>query len=118
MSISHNTANSRSQVARSLSLRCQTGAREQLHQALEIHGLDRRRSRAQVLGNLGEIHLQQGDLDGALTVWNEFLDCADGVRSVRIRDAALDMRVRLARHQSASGVKALDQRAVALLARQ
>ncbi|MEW2526534.1 tetratricopeptide repeat protein [Streptomyces sp. NPDC047071] len=95
-----------------------TGAREQLHQALEIHGLDRRRSRAHVLGNLGEIHLQQGDLDGAMAVWTEFLDCADGVRSVRIRDAALDMRVRLARHKTAAGVRALDGRAAVLLDRQ
>ncbi|MEV0259231.1 tetratricopeptide repeat protein [Streptomyces sp. NPDC050732] len=95
-----------------------TGAREQLHQSLEVHGLDRRRSRASVLGNLGEIHLQQGDLDGALSVWSEFLDCAEGVKSVRVRDAATDMRVRLTRYRSVSGVGALDRRAAALLASQ
>lgn len=93
------------------------GAREQLHTALEIHGLDRRRSRAAVLGHLGEIHLQQGDLDGALTTWTEFLDCAEGVQSVRVRDAAEDMRVRLARYQNVSGVPELAQKAAVLLAR-
>ncbi|TGB15549.1 tetratricopeptide repeat protein [Streptomyces sp. MZ04] len=95
-----------------------TGAREQLHQALEVHGLDRRRSRASVLGNLGEIHLQQGDLDGAFTVWSEFLDCADDVKSVRVRDAAMDMRVRLARYQDVPEAAVLNRRATALLARQ
>lgn len=43
-----------------------------------------------------------GDLDGALTAWTEFLDCAEGVQSVRARDAAEGMRVRLARHQHVS----------------
>ncbi|GAA0616953.1 tetratricopeptide repeat protein [Streptomyces crystallinus] len=91
------------------------GAREQLHTALEIHGLDRRRSRAAVLGHLGEIHLQQGDLDGAFAVWTEFLDCAEGVRSVRVRDAAKDMCVRLARHQQVPEARALSRRAAVLL---
>ncbi|MEU1075192.1 MULTISPECIES: tetratricopeptide repeat protein [unclassified Streptomyces] len=95
-----------------------TGAREQLHTALEIHGLDRRRSRAAVLGHLGEIHLQQGDLDGALSAWTEFLDCAEGVQSVRIRDAAEDLRVRLARHQHVPEARELSQRAFVLLSRQ
>lgn len=91
------------------------GAREQLHVSLEIHGLDRRRSRASVLGNLGEIHLQQGDLDGALTAWTEFLECAEGVRSVKVRDAAQDMRVRLDRYRHVPEARDLSQRAAVLL---
>ncbi|WP_197363586.1 tetratricopeptide repeat protein, partial [Streptomyces clavuligerus] len=74
------------------------GAQAQLHQALAVHGLDRRRSRANVLGHLGSIRLRQGDLDGALTAWNQFLDTADGVRSARVRDSADDLRTRLARY--------------------
>jgi tetratricopeptide (TPR) repeat protein len=91
------------------------GAREHLHHALDVHGLDRRRSRAIVLGDLGTVHLRQGDLDGALAVWGEFLDCAKGVRSVRITDALTDLRVRLSRHDGASGTRELDLRAERLL---
>uniref|UniRef100_A0AAU2V7E1 Tetratricopeptide repeat protein n=1 Tax=Streptomyces sp. NBC_00003 TaxID=2903608 RepID=A0AAU2V7E1_9ACTN len=92
-------------------------AREHLHQALETYGLDRRRTRASVLGNLGGLHLQQGDLDGALAVWNEFLDCADGVQSIKVRDAAEDLRMRLARYENVTAARELSQRAAVLLAR-
>ncbi|MGW0708203.1 tetratricopeptide repeat protein [Streptomyces sp. NPDC002643] len=91
------------------------GARVQLHDAMEIHGLDRRRSRAAVLGNLGEIHLQEGDVDGALATWADFLDCAEGVQSVKVRAAAEDMRVRLARHQNLPAARDLSHRADLLL---
>jgi tetratricopeptide (TPR) repeat protein len=93
-----------------------TAAQEHLHQALEAYGLDRRRTRANVLGNLGEIHLRQGDLDGALIVWAEFLDYAEGVQSVRVRDAAEDMRIRLARYPHDSTARELSERAGHLLA--
>ncbi|WP_240634220.1 MULTISPECIES: tetratricopeptide repeat protein [Streptomyces] len=93
-----------------------TGARVRLHEAMEIHGLDRRRSRATVLGNLGEIHLQEGDLDGALATWTDFLDCAEGVQSVKVQAAAEDMRVRLGRHQDVPAARDLSQRAAVLLA--
>ncbi|GGZ22504.1 hypothetical protein GCM10010387_14630 [Streptomyces inusitatus] len=93
------------------------GARVQLHQALAVHGLDRRRSRANVLGHLGAIHLRQGDLDGALTVWKDFLDCAEGVQSTRVRDSAEDMRMRLARYPNDVDAQVLAQRAATLLAR-
>ncbi|APU23541.1 transcriptional regulator [Actinoalloteichus sp. GBA129-24] len=62
-------------------------AAEHLHLALDIHGLDRRRSRALVLADLGGIQLAQGAVDAALATWTEFLDVADGVRSVRITDS-------------------------------
>ncbi|MGX2997391.1 tetratricopeptide repeat protein [Streptomyces sp. JNUCC 64] len=93
------------------------GARAQLHQALAVHGLDRRRTRATVLGHLGAIHLRQGDLDGALTVWKDFLDCAEGVQSTRVRDSAEDLRVRLARYPDDTDARNLAERAAALLAR-
>ncbi|WP_406365569.1 tetratricopeptide repeat protein [Streptomyces sp. NBC_01546] len=90
-------------------------AHEHLQHALDVHGLDRRRSRAIVLGDLGDVHLRQGDLDGALTVWSEFIDCADGVQSVKIADDLTDMRVRVSRYGKAPVVAELDGRAAVLL---
>ncbi|WP_370424133.1 hypothetical protein AB8O64_35755 (plasmid) [Streptomyces sp. QH1-20] len=92
-------------------------AREHLHQALETYGLDRRRTRASVLGDLGGIHLREGDLDGALAVWIEFLDCAEGVQSIKVRDAAEDLQVRLTRYENVPEARELSQRAAVLLAR-
>ncbi|MCP3817525.1 tetratricopeptide repeat protein [Streptomyces sp. A3M-1-3] len=74
-------------------------AEEHLHLALEIHGLDRRRTRAIVLADLGGVRYRQGDLDGALSTWSEFITCADGIRSVKVRTAIDDMRTRLNRCQ-------------------
>ncbi|WP_267891428.1 tetratricopeptide repeat protein [Streptomyces sp. IGB124] len=93
------------------------GSREHLQHALDVHGLDRRRSRAIVLGDLGDVHLRQGDLDGALTTWSEFITCADGVQSVKVTDALTDMRVRLSRYGKNSAVAELDGKAAALLGR-
>lgn len=59
-------------------------AEEHLHLALGIHGLDRRRTRAIVLADLGGVRLRQGDVDGTLATWRDFLDCADGIRSVKV----------------------------------
>ena len=75
------------------------GATVHLHQALEIHGLARRRSRAIVLADLGQVQLRQGDLDAALSTWTAFLDCAEGIRSVKITEATNDMHVRLDRYR-------------------
>ncbi|MGV9314765.1 tetratricopeptide repeat protein [Streptomyces sp. NPDC003691] len=91
-------------------------ARRQLRQALAVHGLDRRRSRANVLGHLGTLHLRQGDLDGALAVWSEFLDTAEGVQSAGVRDSARDLRLRLARYPDDHEARALSERAERLLA--
>ncbi|MFE9024376.1 tetratricopeptide repeat protein [Streptomyces sp. NPDC007808] len=93
-----------------------TAAAEHLDQALEEYGLDRRRTRASVLGHLGEIRLRQGDFDGALSAWSEFLDCAEGVKSVKVRDAAEDMRVRLGRFSGDTTARELSDRASRLLA--
>lgn len=79
-------------------------AEEHLHLSLDIHGLDRRRTRAIVLADLGGVRLRQGDVDGALATWREFIACADGIRSVKVRTAIDDMRTRLNRfHGMAKG---------------
>lgn len=74
-------------------------AEDHLRLALDIHGLDRRRTRAIVLADLGGVRLKQGDVDGALSTWGEFVGCADGIRSVKVRTAVDDMRARLNRVQ-------------------
>ncbi|MEU8139492.1 tetratricopeptide repeat protein [Streptodolium elevatio] len=89
-------------------------AEEHLGHALGIHGLDRRRSRAIVLADLGEVRLKRGDVAAALSTWNEFADCADGIRSVKVADAAQEMRARLDRLQGIDGVEALQNRVAAL----
>ncbi|MEU9167695.1 tetratricopeptide repeat protein [Streptomyces sp. NPDC048420] len=93
-----------------------TAAVAHLDQALEEYGLDRRRTRASVLGHLGEIRFRQGDLDGALSAWSEFVDCAEGVKSVRVRDAAEDMQVRLGQFPGDATARELSARASRLLA--
>ncbi|WP_327700653.1 tetratricopeptide repeat protein [Streptomyces decoyicus] len=55
-------------------------AEEHLHLALDIHGLDRKRTRAIVLADLGHVQLKRGNTAQALATWNDFLDCADGVQ--------------------------------------
>ncbi|GGZ14626.1 hypothetical protein GCM10010387_03460 [Streptomyces inusitatus] len=92
-----------------------TGAQAQLHQALTVHGLDSRRSRANVLGQLGALHLRQGDLDGALSTWTRFLDAAEGVQSARVRDSAQDLSTRLARYPHDPDARNLTDRAAAYL---
>ncbi|MET9779026.1 tetratricopeptide repeat protein [Streptomyces sp. NPDC006367] len=91
-----------------------TAAEEHLHLALDIHGLDRRRTRAIVLADLGGVRLKQGDVDGAMSTWSAFLDCADGVRSVKVSTAIHDMRVRLRRFPNAPQAQELMKRAAAL----
>lgn len=70
-------------------------AEEHLHLALDIHGLDRKRTRAIVLADLGHVQLKRGNTETALASWSEFLDCADGVRSVRINDGLTNIAARL-----------------------
>lgn len=86
-------------------------AEEHLHLALDIHGLDRRRTRAIVLADLGGVRLRQGDIDGAMATWRDFLDCADGIRSVKVQAALQDMRVRLRRHSGFPEAQELRERA-------
>ncbi|MFE7314002.1 tetratricopeptide repeat protein [Streptomyces sp. NPDC057555] len=70
-------------------------AEEHLHLALDIHGLDRKRTRAIVLADLGQVQLRRGNTAEALASWNEFLNCADGVQSIRINDALGNITARL-----------------------
>ncbi|MEC4015306.1 tetratricopeptide repeat protein [Streptomyces sp. H27-D2] len=91
-------------------------AEEHLRLALEIHGLDRRRTRAIVLADLGGVRLRRGDVDGALVTWGQFVSCAEGIRSVKVRTAAADMRTRLNRFQGLTGADALRHRSARLLA--
>ncbi|MGW9211295.1 tetratricopeptide repeat protein [Embleya sp. NPDC055664] len=88
-------------------------ARTHLHRALDIHGLDRKRTRAIVLADLGEVHLRGGDTDGAIATWNDFVTCADGIRSLKVDTAARDMRARLHRLRGdrVPGADELEQRA-------
>ncbi|WP_308120366.1 MMPL family transporter [Streptomyces poriferorum] len=86
-------------------------AEEHLHLALDIHGLDRRRTRAIVLADLGGVRLRQGDVDGAMATWRDFLDCADGIRSVKVQAALRDMRVRLRRYSAVPEAQQLRERA-------
>ncbi|MFJ3976218.1 tetratricopeptide repeat protein [Streptomyces sp. NPDC090021] len=86
-------------------------AEENLHLALEIHGVDRRRTRAIVLADLGGVRLRQGNVDGALATWADFLDCADGIQSVKVQAALRDMRVRLRRFQGLPQAQDLRERA-------
>ncbi|MFC4518259.1 tetratricopeptide repeat protein [Streptomyces ehimensis] len=90
-------------------------AEEHLHLALDIHGLDRRRTRAIVLADLGSVRLRKGDLDGALATWGEFIDCADGIRSIKVRAAARDMRTRLNRFPDLPEAEHLRQKAGRLI---
>lgn len=85
-------------------------AEEHLHLALDIHGLDRRRTRAIVLADLGHVQLKRGDTETALTTWNDFLDCADGVQSVRINDGLANITARLPRLPDGPAVQELRER--------
>ncbi|MEU5193605.1 helix-turn-helix domain-containing protein [Streptomyces scabiei] len=74
-----------------------TAAEAHLHQALGTYGLDRRRTRAIVLADLGHVQYKRGNTAEALGTWHEFLDCADGVQSVRINDGISNISARLPR---------------------
>jgi hypothetical protein len=86
-------------------------AEEHLHLALDIHGLDRRRTRAIVLADLGGVCLRQGGMDGAMATWRDFLDSADGIRSVKVQAALQDMQVRLRRYSGVPEAQELRERA-------
>jgi hypothetical protein len=72
-------------------------AADHMHLSLDIHGLDRKRTRAMVLADLGVVRLKQGDVDTAMTTWDDFLECSATVRSTRITSALKYMVARLAR---------------------
>ncbi|GAA3028852.1 hypothetical protein Aglo01_35010 [Actinokineospora globicatena] len=69
-------------------------AEEHIDHALSL-GLDRRRTRAMVLADLGGIRFRREDADGAVAAWTEFAGLAEGVHSTRIDRSAADIAVRL-----------------------
>ncbi|GCE02192.1 hypothetical protein EHYA_09969 [Embleya hyalina] len=83
-------------------------AQAHLRHALDVHGLDRRRTRAIVLAVLGELHLRRGDPDTAIATWNEFVTCATGVRSLKVDTTGQDMRARLHRLRT-DGIPGADE---------
>ncbi|MFE4359142.1 tetratricopeptide repeat protein [Kitasatospora sp. NPDC056800] len=91
-------------------------AQEHLQVALDVHGLDRRRSHAIVLADLGAVQVRQENYGAALSTWCEFLVLAEGLRSVKVDDAVTDMRARLARIRTVHGATELDERAALFLA--
>jgi hypothetical protein len=90
------------------------GAEEHLHHALDVHGLDRRRTRAIVLAGLGTVRLRAEDPDAALASRGQFVDLAEGIRSVKVRDALQEMRARLSRLRGVAAAQELDERAADL----
>ncbi|MEU1662796.1 tetratricopeptide repeat protein [Streptomyces sparsogenes] len=88
-------------------------AEEHLHLALDIHGLDRKRTRAIVLADLGHVQLKRGNTAEALATWNSFLDCAEGVHSVRIDDGLANISARLPRISNSTAAQELGERIAA-----
>lgn len=88
-------------------------AEEYLRLALDIHGLDRKRTRAIVLADLGHVQFKRGNPEVALATWNDFLDCAEGVQSVRIDDAVPNIAARLRSISGAPDAGELSERLVA-----
>ncbi|SFL82882.1 hypothetical protein SAMN05192584_12852 [Streptomyces pini] len=88
-------------------------AEEHLRLALDIHGLDRRRTRAIVLADLGHVQLKRGDTDQALASWHGFLDCAEGVHSVRIDDGISNIAARLPGIPDTTAAQSLRERLTA-----
>ncbi|MDT0413134.1 MULTISPECIES: tetratricopeptide repeat protein [unclassified Streptomyces] len=88
-------------------------AAEHLRLALDTHGLDRKRTRAIVLADLGHVQLKRGDTETALATWREFLDCAEGVRSVRIDDGLSNVAARLSGLPGTSAAAQLRERIAA-----
>jgi hypothetical protein len=84
--------------------------------ALAIHGPYLGRTRAIALADLGHDHLRQDDAEAALATWGDFLDSAEGIRSVKVTEAAASMRARLHRVMHVPAAQKRDQRAAALLA--
>jgi tetratricopeptide (TPR) repeat protein len=72
-------------------------AEAHLHHALDTYGLDRRRTRAIVLADLGHVQQQRGNTSEAFATWHAFLEVAEGVQSVRIDGGITAIRGRLSR---------------------
>jgi len=60
------------------------------------------RTHAVTLGYLGSLHVSEGDLEEACTVWAQALDLMDGIQSGRTRQVAVEIRNALAPHTRAT----------------
>jgi len=49
-----------------------------------------------------------------LATWNDFLDTAEGIRSIKVTEAIAEMRARLNRLQAVPSAQELDQRAATI----
>jgi transcriptional regulator with XRE-family HTH domain len=85
-----------------------SGAEEHLTTALGVPTL-RQRTCAIMLVQLTGIHLERGDVAGAAHTWNRFEATADGVHSVRIRQAVREMRRTLALHRHEPAILDLER---------
>jgi hypothetical protein len=63
-----------------------------------------------VLADLGHVQLKRGNTAQVLASWAEFLDCTDGVQSVRIDDAVSNTSARLPLITDTAGAQALGKR--------
>jgi transcriptional regulator with XRE-family HTH domain len=85
------------------------GAEEHLGIALHVPGL-RQRSRAINLALLSDIHLQRGDLSGALDSWDQFEAAAEAVHSVRLEEAVRDLHRSLQHYRQEPAARELAER--------
>ncbi|MER7488726.1 tetratricopeptide repeat protein [Streptomyces sp. NPDC126497] len=90
-------------------------AEEHLSLALDIHGLDRRRTRAIVLADLGHVQLKRGNTAQALATWGDFLSCSAGVQSTKISDGLATVAARLPSVPDSPAVTDLRERVAARL---
>jgi hypothetical protein len=90
-------------------------AEEHLNLALDIHGLDRKRTRAIVLADLGHVQLKRGNTAQALHTWDDFLTCSAGVQSTKISDGLATVAARLPSVPDSPAVTDLRERVSARL---
>jgi tetratricopeptide (TPR) repeat protein len=64
-----------------------------LTRAVETYDDDMARSKTFMLGALATNHLLDGDLDQGAKVGGKALDCAEGIKSARVRDRLLPLQV-------------------------
>lgn len=93
----------------------ETGA-AMVHQqhALNVYGIDRRRSRAHVLAAMGDIQLSAGDVAGSFESYGRFITEAHGVKSANVTKAVERIKMLPIRFPGASEAVSLAHRAQAI----
>lgn len=82
--------------------------------ALDVYGINRRRSRAHVLAAMAEIQIDAGDAAGGFDAYRRFLVEAHGVRSAKVSDAVRRIHALPDRFPGASEARDLSARAAAV----